>query len=277
MTQKRVLITGCSSGIGRSLCGEFHCQGYAVIATARRLEAIADLQAAGMSTHPLDVTQSDQIRQLVETLQREGIAPDILVNNAGYGLFGPLMDLSPEAITAQFATNVVAPVQIVQAIAPLMKAQRHGIILNIASVSSVFTTPFAGAYAGSKAALRALSDALRMELAPFGIQVVTVHPGAIASDFGHNAQLPTSSQRSEDSWYAPIADKIQMRATLSQQNATPSDEFARQLVQTVMHAALPPEIWLGNKSRQLPLLKRWLPSRLLDRIQARRFGLTTLN
>ena len=276
VTQRKVLITGCSSGIGRSLCQEFHRQGYTVIATARRLEAIADLHATGMAIYPLDVTQTAQIEQLVDTLQRDGLTPDILVNNAGYGLFGPLMELPPETIAAQFTTNVVAPIQLVQAIAPFMQAQGSGLILNIASVSSVFTTPFAGAYAGSKAALRALSEALRMELAPFGIQVVTVHPGAIASDFGNNAQLSTPPQESAKSWYTPIADKIQMRAKLSQQDATPSEEFAHQLVGKVKHSSLPPEIWLGKKSLQLPLLKRWLPSRLLDRIQAKQFGLTTL-
>lgn len=275
MSKSRVLITGCSSGIGRSLAWEFHHQGYAVIATARRVEAIADLQAAGMHTLPLDVTHAAQIHHLTETLQQQALIPNILVNNAGYGLFGPLMDLSPEAIAAQFATNVVAPIALVQAIAPLMQAQGSGLILNIASVSSVFTTPFAGAYAGSKAALRALSDALRMELAPFGLQVVTVHPGAIASDFGRNAQLSPSSPH-DGSWYAPIAEKIQMRATLSQQNATSSEKLARQLVQKVANSAMPPEIWLGKKSLQLPLLKRWLPTRLLDRIQTKRFGLDTL-
>ncbi|RZM79612.1 SDR family NAD(P)-dependent oxidoreductase [Leptolyngbya iicbica] len=275
MGQRRVLITGCSSGIGRSLCEEFHRRGDIVIATARQPDSIADLQATGLHTYRLDVTQADQIAQLVATLQQVGLVPDVLVNNAGYGLFGPVMDLPPAAIATQFATNVTAQVQLVQAIAPLMKAQGGGLILNIASVSSVFTTPFAGAYAGSKAALRALSEALRMELAPFGIQVVTVHPGAIASKFGDNAQLPAAALP-EDSWYTPIADKVQMRATLSQQNATSSDEFARQLGQKVDRGALPPEIWLGKKSWQLPFLKRWLPARLLDRLQSKRFGLNTL-
>ena len=277
VNQRRVLITGCSSGIGRSLCQEFHRQGDIVIATARRPESIADLQAAGLSTYPLDVTDASQIGQLVETLQAAGLVPDVLVNNAGYGLFGPVMDLSPEAIAAQFATNVTAPIQLVQAIAPLMKAQGSGLILNIASVSSVFTTPFAGAYAGSKAALRAFSEALRMELAPFGIQVVTVHPGAIASQFGDNAQLPAAPSWSTDSWYAPIADQIQRRATLSQHNATASSVFAQQLVKRVHQASMPPEIWLGKKSLQLPLLKRWLPTRLLDRWQSKRFGLNQLD
>ena len=209
MTKSRVLITGCSSGIGRSLCEEFQRQGYPVIATARRRETITDLESASTYAYPLDVTQPDQIRQLVHRLEAEDRLPDILINNAGYGLFGPVMDLSPDAIAAQFDTNVVAPMQLVQAIAPFMKAQGSGLILNIASVSSVFTTPFAGAYCGSKAALRAMSTALRMELAPFGIQVVTVHPGAIASDFGNKSQVSAAEGAIADtSWYAALADDI---------------------------------------------------------------------
>jgi len=280
VTKPGVLITGCSSGIGRSLCWEFHRRGYPVIATARREETLTDLQAAGMHTYPLDVTQTNQIQQLVSALQAHELIPAILVNNAGYGLFGPLMDLPPDAIAAQLATNVVAPIQLVQAIAPLMKAQGSGLILNVASVSSVFTTPFAGAYCGSKAALRAMSTALRMELAPFGIQVVTVQPGAIASDFGNKAQLSEAAQESAPtnvSWYTSLSEDIQMRANLSQQNATPSDDFARQLVQKLTDATLPPEIWLGKKSWQLPLLQRWLPTRLLERILQHRFGLNRLN
>lgn len=279
MKTGNVLITGCSSGIGRSLSWEFHRQGYRVIATARRPETLADLAAAGIPTYPLDVTQPEQIHALVSTLRADDRVPDILVNNAGYGLFGPLMDLSPEAIAAQLATNVVAPMQLVQAIAPLMKAQGTGLILNMASVSSVFVTPFAGAYCGSKAALRALSTALRMELAPFGIQVVTVHPGAIASDFGHKAHVFSKgrSATAAASWYTALADDIQGRANLSQQDATPSADFARQLVQKVGQPSLSPEIWLGKKSLQLPLLQRWLPTRWRERILRQRFGLRRLS
>lgn len=279
MNKPRVLITGCSSGIGRSLCEEFQRQGYPVIATARHLEAIADLAAAGMRTYALDVTHTEQIDQLVTTLQAADQIPGILVNNAGYGLFGPLLDLSPDAIAAQFATNVIAPMQLVQAIAPLMKARGSGLILNIASVSSVFTTPFAGAYCGSKAALRAMSTALRMELAPFGIHVVTVQPGAIASDFGNKAQIAETAHPSAPdhaSWYASLADNIQGRAHLPQQDATPSADFARQLVQQLATPSPPPEIWLGKKSWQLPFLQRWLPTRLRERILAKRFGLQRL-
>lgn len=276
MASQVVLITGCSSGIGRSLCWAFHRQGLQVVATARQLDAIADLQAAGMVTLALDVTQAAAIHTVVQTVIDQLGRIDILVNNAGYGLFGPLMEVSQAAIAQQFATHVFAPLQLIQAVAPGMKAQGSGLILNVGSISGILTTPFAGAYGGSKAALHRLSDALRVELAPFGIQVVTVQPGAIASRFGHNAQAATGTLKT-DSWYGAIADKVTMRITLSQQDATPADEFAQKLVQRVMHPPLPATIRLGKKSLQLPFLKRWLPTRILDAILANRFGLTRNN
>jgi NAD(P)-dependent dehydrogenase (short-subunit alcohol dehydrogenase family) len=277
MASPVVLITGSSSGIGRSLCWAFHQQGAQVIATARRPAAIADLKAAGMATFSLDVTQTDAIQKVVAAVSSQFGRIDILVNNAGYGLFGPLMDLTEEAIAQQFATNVFAPLQLIQAVAPMMKAQQSGLILNIGSISGILTTPFAGAYGASKAALHRLSDALRVELAPFGIQVVTVQPGAIASQFSQNAQTPAASSLKADSWYGAIADKIQMRVTLSQQNATPADDFAQRLIAKVTQSPVPAEIRLGKKSLQLPLMKRWLPVKILDRLLAKRFGLRPEN
>jgi NAD(P)-dependent dehydrogenase (short-subunit alcohol dehydrogenase family) len=277
MTSPVVLITGCSSGIGRSLCWEFHRRGFQVIATARQPAAIADLEAAGMLTLALDVTHTDTVQQVVKAAHEHTGRLDILINNAGYGLFGPLMDVSQEAIMQQFATNVFAPLQLIQTVAPIMKAQGSGLILNIGSISGILTTPFAGAYGAAKAALHHLSDALRVELAPFGIRVVTVYPGAIASQFGSNAQTTPLADPNSDSWYRAIADQVQSRATLSQQNATPAEVFAQQLVDQILVSSPPAEIRLGKKSFQLPFLKRWLPTKWLDRLLAKRFGLTQQN
>jgi len=270
-----VLVTGSSSGIGEALCRGFHQRGDRVIATARRPESLENLKAAGISGLVLDVTDAAAIEQVVRAVQdREGRI-DILVNNAGYGLFGPMMDLPPDAIADQFATNVFAPLQLIQAVAPLMKAQQSGLILNIGSVSGVLTTPFAGAYCASKAALHAMSDALRMELAPFGIQVVTVQPGAIASSFGKNARESVGQAWNPESWYAPIAEKVQMRANFSQLDATSAPEFAEHLIERVKRNQLSPTIRIGKKSLQLPLMKRWLPASWLDNLLTKRFGLTS--
>lgn len=271
-----VLITGCSSGIGKALCRAFHQRGCQVVATARRVEAVDDLTAHGILTLPLDVTDAAGIRQVIETVLTQQGRIDILINNAGFGQFGPLMDLSPAQLQAQFHTNVLAPLELVQQVAPAMKGQRSGVIVNIGSISGVVTTPFAGAYCASKAALHSLSEALRMELTPFGIQVVTVQPGAIQSNFGQAAEQGLVGVLSPESWYVPLEAEIRARALLSQTQATPADEFAEQLVVAVMRPQPPITIRLGKKSRWLPLLKQVLPPRLMEFLLKRQFGLTQL-
>jgi NAD(P)-dependent dehydrogenase (short-subunit alcohol dehydrogenase family) len=254
MTSPVVLITGCSSGIGKALCKAFHRQGYRVVATARRLEAIDDLKAHTVMTLPLDVMDSVGIRQVIEAVLAQEGCIDLLVNNAGFGQFGPLMDLSQAQLQAQFQTNLLAPLELAQQVAPVMKQQRSGVIVNIGSISGVVTTPFAGAYCASKAALHSLSEALRMELDPFGIQVVTVQPGAIQSNFGHAAEQGLAGVLSPESWYAPLESKIRARAVLSQAQATPTDEFAERLVAAVIRPQPQPTLRLRKKSRWLPLL-----------------------
>ncbi|MBD2112359.1 MULTISPECIES: SDR family oxidoreductase [Cyanophyceae] len=276
MASPVVIVTGCSSGIGKALCQAFHRQGCRVVATARRLEAIDDLKAQGILTLPLDVTDSVAMNSVIDTVLAQIGRIDILVNNAGFGQFGPLMDLSPAQIHAQFQTNVLAPFELMQQVAPVMKEQRSGTIVNIGSISGIVTTPFSGAYSASKAALHSLSEALRMELAPFGIHVVTVQPGAIQSNFGQAADQGLTGVLSPDSWYAPLESKIRARAVLSQANATPVHDFAEQLVALVMKPHPPTTIRLGRKSRWLPLLKRLLPPKLMDFLLKRQFGLTQM-
>lgn len=276
MASPVVLITGCSSGIGKALCQAFHRRGCRVVATARRLETLDSLKAHSIMTLPLDVTDSIGIQQVIATVLAQEGRIDLLVNNAGFGQFGPLMDLNAAQLQAQFQTNVLAPLELAQQVAPVMKRQRSGVIVNIGSISGVVTTPFAGAYCASKAALHSLSEALRMELAPFGIHVVTVQPGAIQSNFGHAAEQGLAGVLSLESWYAPLESKIRDRAVLSQAQATPAEEFAEQLVAAVMRPQPPMTIRLGKKSGWLPLLKQLLPPRLMEFLLKRQFGLTQI-
>lgn len=269
---KVVLITGCSSGIGKALALEFRQQGYQVYATARNLADIEALAQPGIATLKLDVTCPAEIATAIDTLAAEIQGIDILVNNAGYGVMGPLLDIPNGELVNQFQTNVFAPIHLIQQVVPLMG--HGGLVLNLGSVSGVMSTPFAGPYCASKAALHALSDALRMELAPFKIQVVTVRAGAIQSQFGQTASQMAERLFSANSRYQQLAPQIQVRALASQNQATPAAVLAQKLVHRIQHSdRLPPEIAIGNKSRTLPLLKRWLPTRLLDRILMRQFGL----
>ncbi|MGC4059403.1 MAG: SDR family NAD(P)-dependent oxidoreductase [Aquabacterium sp.] len=140
-----------------------------------------------MQTCALDVTQAEDIARVLGQLKAAGLSVGMLVNNAGYGAMGPLLDIPDAQWQRQFDVNVFAPMALTRAVLPDMIGRRRGTVVNISSVSGVMPTPFAGAYCASKAALNTLSDSLRMELRPLGIDVVTVQPGGIQSSFGDRA------------------------------------------------------------------------------------------
>lgn len=272
MPQPVALITGCSSGIGRALAEAFQTAGYQVWATARRDEDVAALGQAGLRGVLLDVNDEPAVERLAEQLQREAGGLDVLINNAGYGAMGPLLDGGSQAIRRQFETNVFAVVGVTRALFPALRARR-GLVVNIGSVSGVLVTPFAGAYCASKAAVHALNDALRLELAPFGIEVMEVQPGAIASNFGANASREMAALVGEESAWWPLRRFIQARAAASQDKPTPTSDFAQKLLAAAQKSPRPRLVRIGNGSRALPLLSRWLPTGLLDKVLKKRFGL----
>ncbi|QPN46338.1 SDR family oxidoreductase [Priestia aryabhattai] len=267
-----VLITGCSSGIGRALAEAFRDAGHDVWATARKAEDVEHLAGAGFTARQLDVNDAEGLKHLAEELEARHGRLDILVNNAGYGAMGPLLDGGVDALRQQFETNVFAVIGVTGALFPLLRRAR-GLVVNIGSVSGVLVTPFAGAYCASKAAVHALSDALRLELAPFGIQVMEVQPGAIASQFASNAQRQADQVVAAQSPWWPLREHIQARARASQDRPTSAAQFAQGLLAATRKSPVPAVVRLGNGSTALPLLARWLPCRLLDWVLRKRFGL----
>ncbi|MCT7357664.1 SDR family oxidoreductase [Thalassolituus pacificus] len=279
MNTKTVLITGCSSGIGRALTEEFLRHGYLVYAAARNTESLANLTSEHLIPLQMDVNNADDITRAATTIRERSGHLHCLINNAGYAAMGPVAELSSESLQQQFATNVFAPIALTKALLPLLQAgqnEKHPAqVVNIGSVSGILTTPFSGAYCATKAALHALSDALRMELAPFNIQVITVQPGAIQSKFGDNSLANLGDLIQPDSLYAPLKQQIQARATASQDNPTPAADFARELMAQLLSQP-DPVIRIGNGSRALPFMKRWIPLALLDKILSKKFGLLAL-
>lgn len=272
MTTPVALITGCSSGIGRALAETMRDAGYQVWACARKPADLASLQAAGLRALALDVNDAQAIARALAELHQEAGRLDVLVNNAGYGAMGPLLDAGAAGMRQQFETNVFSLVELTRACFTLLRASQ-GLVVNIGSVSGVLVTPFAGAYCASKAAVTALSDALRMELAPFAIDVMEVQPGAIASRFGNTASQQASELLREDSPWWPLREAVQARANASQQDATPTEAFARQLLAAIQRKNRPLRVRIGKGSRALPLLAALLPKRLLMRVLQRRFAL----
>lgn len=192
MTPQRIFITGCSSGIGYAAAFELAKRGHQVIASCRSPADQARLQAAGLTTVLMDVRDSQSISSgLEQVLQLTEGRLDVLINNAGYGQGGALEDVPRAVLREQFETNVFGLMDVTARLIPLMRRQGQARIINISSVLGFISMPFRGAYNASKYAVEGLSDTLRLELHQSGIQVITVEPGPVESQF-RNTVVDTS-------------------------------------------------------------------------------------
>jgi len=184
---KAVLITGCSSGIGRATALRLAGAGWTVYATARRPETLSELETAGCHTLALDVTDEQSMQAAVDEIERAEGAIGVLINNAGYSQSGAIETVPLDAVRRQFETNVFGLVRLTQLVLPKMRAQRWGKIVNVGSMGGRLSFPGGGHYHATKHALEAISDALRFELRGFGIDVILLEPGLITTEFGEAA------------------------------------------------------------------------------------------
>lgn len=177
------LVTGASSGIGAAIAHRLLAAGYRVYAAARRAERMGELAQAGARLLPFDVADEAATATAVATIRTETGRLDALINNAGYGSFGALEDVPPAEARRQFDVNLFAPARLIQLCLPLMRAQKAGRIVNVSSIGGRIGEPFGAWYHASKYALEGLSDCLRQELYPFGINVILIEPGLIRTDW----------------------------------------------------------------------------------------------
>ena len=184
---KPVLITGCSTGIGRATAEQLIDDGWNVYATARRTEAIEDLEKRGAETLPLDVTDEKSMSSAVSEVEKDGGSIGALVNNAGYSQSGALETIPMDSVRRQFETNVFGLLRMCQLVLPGMRKAGEGRIVNISSMGGRLTFPGGGVYHATKHSVEALSDALRFEVGGFGIHVVIIEPGLIVTEFGETA------------------------------------------------------------------------------------------
>jgi NAD(P)-dependent dehydrogenase (short-subunit alcohol dehydrogenase family) len=274
-SQPVVVVTGCSEGgIGWQLCVAFAAAGCRVFASARRLEAMRGLEAHGCTCLALDVTAEASIKAAVAEVLAQAGRVDVLVNNAGRGCAGPLAEVPLAQVEATFKANVFGLLAVTQAVVPSMAARRSGTVVNIASIVGHVATPFAGVYCSTKAAVVSMGDCMRVELAPFGVRVVTVCPGAVRSHFGDNTAdaLDLSSFK----LYAPFSAAVAARAKASQSaSSTPAEELAARVVRDVLRPKPPAMLWVGHMSTLFWILS-WLPLRLRDALLTKRFGLSSV-
>lgn len=184
---RAVLVTGCSSGIGRATAARLAAAGWTVYATARRPETLSELAAQGCRTLALDVTDEASMAEAVAAVEAREGAVGVLVNNAGYSQSGAVETVPMERVRAQFETNVFGLVRMCQLVLPGMRRQGWGKIVNVSSMGGRFTFPGGGHYHATKHAVEAISDALRFEVRGFGVDVIVIEPGLIRTGFSETA------------------------------------------------------------------------------------------
>ena len=207
MSKKVILITGASSGMGKETAKSLIQQGHTVYTVARRIDQIQDLKALGGHPFQMDVTNSKEIQQVVDTIiQKEGKI-DVLWNNAGYGLYGSVEDVPVEEARKQFEVNLFGLAAITQKVIPYMREAKSGTIINTSSMGGKMYTPLGAWYHASKHAVEGFSDCLRLELQPFNIDVVVLEPGIIVTEFGE-VMLNNIQQFSSKGAYASLTSKL---------------------------------------------------------------------
>ena len=273
MNREVVLVTGCSTGIGRATAVTLADAGYQVVATARRRESLDDLDVA--MALALDVTDPDSIeRAVTAALERLGRV-DVLVNNAGRAMRGAIEELDVDAVAGMFDVNVLGIIRMVERVAPVMRAQGSGRIVNVGSLAGKFPGPANGAYAGTKHAVEALSDAMRWELSPFGIDVVLVEPGAIRTCFEATLARESGERLArEGSPYAPLYARV-ASANERIRASEPGPEVVAGVIRRAMVARRPHARYTAAIPFAARIVMR-LPDAAKDRAVRRLFDLGSL-
>ncbi|WP_051773280.1 SDR family NAD(P)-dependent oxidoreductase [Saccharothrix sp. NRRL B-16314] len=274
-----VLITGCSSGIGRITAEHLLARGHVVCATARDPRSLTALARAGAETARLDVTDADMARDVVADLERRHGRIGALVNNAGYGEYGPVETVSLDRARQQFETNVLGLARMCQLVLPGMRRAGGGRIVNMSSIGGRMTFPGGGFYNASKYAVEAVSDALRFETAPFGVSVSVVEPNLIRNTrFEDHVSESLTSNTAVDGPYAGLLAAIrdQMhRCFDNDRMSTPPQAVAR-TVERALTDRSPRARYVVSIGGKLILASgRIFPSKSMDNILRRQFGLAT--
>lgn len=266
------LVTGASSGIGEASAIALAAEGWTVVGAARRLDRLEPLRAKGVTPHALDVADDDSMVTLVEDVIADHGRIDVLVNNAGYSVFGAVEDVPVEVARRQLEVNVLGVSRMSQLVLPHMRAARAGRIVNIASVAGQVGEPLGGWYHASKYAVEALSDAMRMELAPHGVKVSIIEPGAIRTEFGGIA-ADSLAEYSGSGAYAGQARRM-ARAHERMFGADAADVSV--VVEAIVHAATATRprarYQVPASARAMVAATRVTPSRVMDAVMGRMFG-----
>ncbi|MBX6748422.1 MAG: SDR family NAD(P)-dependent oxidoreductase [Micromonosporaceae bacterium] len=272
--RKVAVVTGASAGIGAATARRLHEAGFTVYAVARRLDRMAALASLGIRTIGADITDDPALVALVDRVIAEAERIDVLVNNAGYGSFGAVEDVALDEARRQFEVNVLGAARLCQLVLPYMRAQGCGRIINVSSVGAKMYQPMGGWYHATKYALEGLSDCLRLELKPHGIDVIIIEPGGVATEFPQVAGerlLATSGHGA----YAAYARRY-ARTLHSEARGISSPDVVARTIARAATARRPRTRYPVGRGARAVVLARWLlPDRVYDRLLVSVFGLLT--
>jgi short-subunit dehydrogenase len=275
-----ILITGCSSGIGRATAIALYASGLMVYASARRPTDLDDLSARGLRTLALDVTDEQSMVAAVDTIESEAGAVGVLINNAGYGLYGSVEQLPMAEVRRQFETNFFGLVRLTQLVLPGMRRAGRGRIINISSMGGRTTLPGGAFYHATKHAVESLSDALRMEVRQFGIDVVLIEPGPVRTPWYDVAAASVSGAPAGDDQDPYAAYKSAVAASFTNATSGPlvrfgstAEDVANVITKAVTARRPRTRYLINGVARGMVAIKRWLPDRVHDAVLSRQYGL----
>ena len=269
-----VLVTGASSGIGEDTARRLQALGYIVYGAARRTDRLQALTADGIRPLAMDVTDDASMTSGVNRLLEETGRIDILVNNAGYGSYGAIEDVPIDEARRQFEVNVFGLARLTQLVSPHMRTRGSGTIINISSIGGRLTTPLGGWYHATKYAVEALSDALRIELSPFGIDVVVVEPGGIRTEWASIAADHLEATAEGSAYADQIRDVAgAMRSESNRRHYSPPEVIARTVGKIVTARRPRTRYAVGFMAKPLIAARRVLPDRAFDRLISAAFGI----
>jgi NADP-dependent 3-hydroxy acid dehydrogenase YdfG len=277
-----ILISGCSSGIGAATAAALVRSGHTVYATARRVETLTDLEALGCHPLELDVTSEESMTTAVKTVEAEHGRVGVLINNAGFGEYGPIEESDLARVRAMFETNVFGLARLSQLVLPGMRQARNGRIINIGSMGGRITFPVGGFYHATKYAVEAISDALRVEVRPFGIEVILVEPGLIRTNFESrvNESLEVGAaaghKDKKDTAYAGLLAANEKNTTGGYANdfmSTGPESVAAVVLRAVDSSRPRARYVVTPAAKAMINLRRFGGDRLWDATMRRQFGL----
>lgn len=271
--KKVVIITGASSGMGKSTAEILLNQGHTVYGAARRVEEMKDIEEKGAKIIALDLTDDASIVKAVETVLEQEKRIDVLVNNAGYGSYGSVEDVSILEAKRQFDVNIFGLARITQLVLPTMRAQQSGRIVNISSMGGKVYTPLGAWYHATKHALEGWSDCLRLEVEPFGIDVVIVEPGGIKTPWGIIA-AENLKKTSKDGAYAEFADKVAegMKETYEGNQLTAVDVLGKTIAKASTVKNPKTRYLKGFMAKPAVFIRKWMGDRIFDKVIMSQFN-----